>query len=173
MAISPLTLGAAATAAASVAQVIPTPGDFLSALQRATGAGAAPASAAANASATSPTTVTKPTAEARREARDTMHRIERALARFLGRNGIDDAESIELSADETGRIKVGSSRGDAKQIEALLAGDREITGLINEGLKTAGLVPVIGGTNFDDAPANAKPAVKSLRMQSGQLTVAA
>jgi hypothetical protein len=175
MPITPLTLGAAATAAASIAQVIPSPNDFLSAFHRATGGNASQATATVKPAA--PPAVTP---ESRQNARDTLQQIERDLSRLLSRNGLDASQPLELRAGEGGRIKVTCGGADAKpgtpakQIEDLIASDSEITKLIQRGLQTGGLADMTtgGGTNFSGpAPLSTGP-VKSLCLQSGKIGIA-
>jgi hypothetical protein len=148
-AISPLALGAAATAVAAVADAIPTPGDFAAALKRAGGEEAPLSRPAAVAADATPTRT-----EFRRLVRD----VERSLGRLPGIHEIDSSRPIRLKLDAAGNVRADDDHPDAAKINAMLAADEDLAAALEEVLRSVNVAtsPELlgdlgsGGTNVGE-----------------------
>ncbi|MEX2186759.1 MAG: hypothetical protein WD875_08200 [Pirellulales bacterium] len=127
-AISPLTLGAAATALSSVADAIPTPGDFAAALRRASGGDDADASQSSTEKTATPAT--------RTEFRQLVHGIERSLGKLPGIHDIDSSRPIRLKLDADGHVRAEGDHPDAAKINAMLAADDDLSAAIEQVLRS-------------------------------------
>jgi hypothetical protein len=135
--LTPLSIGAAASALSSVADAIPTPGDFAAALQRAGGPGQA--NAPADLADKQPPENAVPGIApigSRSELRRLIHDIEKSLAKLLARREVDMSKAIRLKLDGAGRVKANADHPDAAAIDELLAGDENLSAALTQALKS-------------------------------------
>lgn len=154
-ALTPLSIGAAASALSSVAGAIPTPSDFAAALQRAAGPGQASA-AADTADKQSPENAIagiEPVGS-RTELRRLIHDIEKSLAKLLGRRDVDMSKAIRLKLDGAGGVKANADHPHAAAIDELLAGDKNLSAALTQALKSINSVTspeLLGGLSSGGA----------------------
>lgn len=136
-AISPLTLGAAATALSSAVDAIPTPGEFASALRLAGGDKSAnSASSSDSASDATQPAATTPAATTRADLRRMIRHVERSLGRLPGLHDIDTTRPIRLKLDADGAVRAADDHPDAAKINALLAADKDLAAAIANVLRS-------------------------------------
>jgi hypothetical protein len=168
--LTPLSIGAAASALSSVADAIPTPGDFAAALQRAGGPGQASAAADSADKQPSENAVASVTPiGSRSELRRLIHDIEKSLAKLLGRRDVDMSKAIRLKLDGAGGVKANADHPDAAAIDELLAGDTNLSAALTQALKSINsstLPELLGGMSSGGASVG-EP---TLTMLDGSLT---
>jgi hypothetical protein len=128
--LTPLSIGAAASAISSVASAIPTPGEFAAALSRAGGK---------DESAKDADDVAPPegaTANSPSELRQLLRDIEKSLAKLLGRHAVDDSKPVRLKLDGQDGVQVEGSHADAAKINELLASDPQLSASIAKTLRS-------------------------------------
>ncbi len=169
-ALTPLSIGAAASALSSVADAIPTPSDFAAALQRAGGQGQAAASGNTSDKQTSENAVAGVAAiGSRTELRRLIHDIEKSLAKLLGRRDVDMSKAIRLKLDGAGGVKANADHPNAAAIDELLAGDKNLTAALTQALKSinsATSPELLGGMS----PGGASVGEPMLTLLDGSLT---
>jgi hypothetical protein len=131
--LTPLSIGAAASAVSSVAGAIPTPGDFATALSRASDKGESAKGADA---VTPPDAIATATAKSPDELRRLLRDIEKSLAKMLGRNSVDNAKPVRLKLAGQDGVQVDGTHPDAAKINELLSGDKELSASIAKALRS-------------------------------------
>lgn len=134
--LSPLSIGAAATAVSSVADAIPTPGEFAAVFQRAGGRPGNHQDTTAASDAQDAAKASAPTATSRTELRRLVRDVEKSLARLFGRADVDASKTIRLTVDRAGKVNANSDHPDAAKIDALLAGDEQLSAAIAQALRS-------------------------------------
>jgi hypothetical protein len=131
--LTPLSIGAAASAISSVAGAIPTPGDFAAVLSRAGDKGESAKGADA---VTPPDTIATTTADSPDELRRLLRDIEKSLAKMLGSNNVDATKPVRLKLVGQDSVQVDGTHPDAAKINELLSGDKELSASIAKALRS-------------------------------------
>ncbi len=132
-AISPLAFGAAATALSSVAEAIPTPGEFASAFRL---AGDAQGQAAGIDGSATDDRNGAVAHVSRTELRRMIRDVEKSLGKLPGLHDIDTTKAIRLKLDASGNVRAADDHPDAAKINAMLAADENLSAAIGKVLRS-------------------------------------
>lgn len=167
--LTPLSIGAAATALSSVADAIPTPGEFAAAFQRAGASNGAKHDENAASEIDAAAKTNAPLAMSRTELRRLFRDVEKSLARLFAREDVDTSKAVRLKLDGAGGVRANSDHPDAAKIDALLAGDKQLSAAIAQALRSinASTAPELLA---DIAPSGASVGEPALAFLDGALT---